>query len=337
MGLIILGTILRIFRPDRAIGEKQMKMSLVSTLLTVWALTACAPGGPSAAATATRIAVDLTPPQRAALVALSQNLGLPVDQIQVASTEAVTWPDGCMGVRRLGVMCTQNQVPGFRIVLDARGKQYEFHTDQDGSVVVPVEGMAASGPAQEAAIQQLATNLGLAQGQVNLVSSSAVEWPDSCLGVALEGVLCAQLVTPGYLIVLEAAGRQYEYHAGDDGTRLMPATLAMAWREEGGIGGICKSVVVYRSGEVYGIDCRTESDGRMGTLMELLSTAERESFYRRLDLYGNTVVDLSDPSNVTDRMTRNLDFYGTGSQQPGAAEQQAIYAVGQRLYQQLYQ
>lgn len=67
--------------------------------------------------------------------ALMTAINVPVDQIKLISTEAVDWPNGCLGVIRMGVMCTQNVVPGFRIVLEANGTSYEYHTNQDGSIV----------------------------------------------------------------------------------------------------------------------------------------------------------------------------------------------------------
>ncbi len=84
----------------------------------------------------THIAVDLTPAQRAAIQALSEKNNIPVDQIKLVSTEAVTWPSGCLGVVLPGVMCTQNQVDGFRILLSANGEHFEYHTNQDGASVL---------------------------------------------------------------------------------------------------------------------------------------------------------------------------------------------------------
>ena len=40
----------------------------------------------------------------------------------------------------------------------------------------------------------------------------AVEWSDASLGCPQEGFMYAQVITPGYLIILEAQGEQYEYH-----------------------------------------------------------------------------------------------------------------------------
>ena len=87
------------------------------------------------APTGTPIRVDLTPAQRAAMQTLVAAINAPVDQIQLISTEAVQWPDGCLGIVRMGVMCMQGPIDGFRIILAANGQQYEFHTNQDGTSI----------------------------------------------------------------------------------------------------------------------------------------------------------------------------------------------------------
>ncbi len=88
------------------------------------------------AITPTLLPVDLSLAERAAIQALSKKYNIPVDKIQVVSSEAVTWPNGCLGVVLPGVMCTQSLVDGFRILLLASGKQYEFHTNKDGTSVI---------------------------------------------------------------------------------------------------------------------------------------------------------------------------------------------------------
>jgi hypothetical protein len=80
--------------------------------------------------------VDLTPAQMAAIQAVSDKYKLPIDQIKIISTEAVTWPNGCLGVVIPGVMCTEALVDGFRIILESNGQQFEIHTNQDGTNVV---------------------------------------------------------------------------------------------------------------------------------------------------------------------------------------------------------
>ena len=297
-----------------------------------------APEPPSATeppilATPTHIPVDIPPVQRAAIASLAQTLGVTGDNITVVSSESVTWPNGCMGVQRLGVMCTQNIIPGFRIVLSANGKQYELHTNLDGSIIVPGDmAMQVPGPSQEAAIKQLAKNLGIAESDIKLVSSAAVVWPDGCLGMALQGVMCSQIVTPGYLIVLEAAGRQYEYHTNQDASTIMPGTLAMNWKEQGGIAGICKSLTVYLSGEVDGLNCNPGGESHT----TVLTPAQRTQLYGWIDRFAISTIDLSDPKGVADAMSRTADVIGDGQQVPGNADQHAIFDFVQTLYLQLY-
>ncbi len=64
---------------------------------------------------------------------------IPVEQIQVVSTEAAEWKDGCLGVALPGVLCTKGPVPGFRIILSAGGRQYEYHTNQNGTSVTAAD------------------------------------------------------------------------------------------------------------------------------------------------------------------------------------------------------
>jgi hypothetical protein len=87
------------------------------------------------AATATPVRVDLAPAQRAAMQALVEAVNVPADQIQLISTEAVQWPDGCLGIVRINARCMGGPVEGFRIILEANGQQYEFHTNHDGTAV----------------------------------------------------------------------------------------------------------------------------------------------------------------------------------------------------------
>jgi hypothetical protein len=90
--------------------------------------------------TPTLVRGDLTWEQSLLVSQLSKATSVLPDEILVASTEAVTWPDHCLGIVRMGVMCAQGEVPGFRFVLIAHDKEYEFHTSRDMTMILPVEG-----------------------------------------------------------------------------------------------------------------------------------------------------------------------------------------------------
>ena len=119
-----------------------MKRVVVSiTLIMLW-ISACTPRAqatelPSVPEVATKISTDLTPAQRIAISTVAQNLGLTPDKIKLISTEAVDWPDACLGVSTEGISCAQTVTPGFRVKLQVNGKQVEYHTNQDASVIVP--------------------------------------------------------------------------------------------------------------------------------------------------------------------------------------------------------
>ena len=75
-------------------------------------------------------------PLAAAVEDLSTQTGMPPGQITPASMEAVEWGDSSLGCPQPGFMYAQVITPGFKIVLEADGQQYTYHTDQDSNVVL---------------------------------------------------------------------------------------------------------------------------------------------------------------------------------------------------------
>nr|WP_297427498.1 hypothetical protein [uncultured Actinotalea sp.] len=64
------------------------------------------------------------------------------------------------------------------------------------------------------AVADLAERLGVEPGEVAVVRDVAVTWPDGSLGCPAPGMAYTQALTPGRLVVLEAAGTTVEYHSG---------------------------------------------------------------------------------------------------------------------------
>lgn len=274
---------------------------------------------------------ELTPAEQAAVARLSSTLDLPAGQISILSTEAVNWPDGCLGIQRPGMMCTEAIVPGYKIVLEAGGEQYEFRTNESGSQVAQVSG-APLGLMEEAIAAQLASNLGLDVDEIVVVSSNDVEFPDSCLGVAMQDEMCAQAITPGKIIVLKANGLDFEYHISADGSRVQPATIALTWTRDGGVAGFCDQLTVFLSGEVYGSNCRSQQPE---ATMNLLTATEQRQIFTWIKKFGQANVEESDPPMVADRMVVKLEFQGNGTSKPSDADKQALMQFAQTLYQRL--
>lgn len=192
-------------------------------------------------------------------------------------------------------------------------------------------------PAQLAAIEALSENLGLPADKTKLVSTEGVEWPDGCLGVQMEGLMCTQVITPGFRIILEANGREVEYRTNEDGTQIRPATVLMTWKREGGIAGFCDVMTVYLSGEVHSSSCNN-SQSVEKRLIDVLSEEEIAQLDEWLHSYGNVSIDASDPKGVADRMVVTLEFMGLGNQETVSSEnEQQLIEFAQSLHQKLYQ
>jgi hypothetical protein len=189
-------------------------------------------------------------------------------------------------------------------------------------------------PAQRAAVDALSQNLGLAADQIKLVSTESVEWPDSCLGISMEDIACAQVVTSGFRVLLEANGAQIEYRTNEDGTVVLPATVALTWTREGGIAGFCDSLTIYLSGEVRGTNCNT-SQVVEKRLSELLTDEQISTLHEWITKYGFIDIDMSDPKGVADGMSVTLQLMGQGTEQLSPAVQQALLQFIQDLNQKL--
>jgi len=66
--------------------------------------------------------------------------------------------------------------------------------------------------------EALASFLKINEGEIEVVSTQSVDWPDTSLGVPEEGKMYMQVITPGYKIVYKAKGKTYEVHTDRDGT-----------------------------------------------------------------------------------------------------------------------
>jgi len=72
----------------------------------------------------------------------------------------------------------------------------------------------------ENAKADLAQRLSVSASQIKTLETKEVVWPDASLGCPQPGTVYAQIPTPGYLVILEHAGNEYEYHVGSHGNAL---------------------------------------------------------------------------------------------------------------------
>lgn len=64
------------------------------------------------------------------------------DAITVVSATEQEWPNGAMGCPQPGEMYTQMIVPGYRVVMQAAGNRYAYHSDRRGNFIVCANGLS---------------------------------------------------------------------------------------------------------------------------------------------------------------------------------------------------
>ncbi len=157
-------------------------------------------------------------PPKAALAAqqmLAERLNIAVEDVTIAAIVEMNWPDSCLGLGGAAESCLAATVPGFKVVLNAGGQDYEFRTDREGGVVRAVEHQTSDmdAPAAGETVRKLlARRLGVDVAEIELVNVERVDWQDSCLGYGSPVELCAQVITPGYRVIVKTAGTSYEFH-----------------------------------------------------------------------------------------------------------------------------
>ena len=87
-----------------------------------------------------------------------------------------------------------------------------------GNNTVGTPGRLDTIPAAAAARADLAARFERDLADVRVVSATRQQWPDSCLGAAEEDEVCAQVITPGYEVLLLLDDNSYTFRTDEDGT-----------------------------------------------------------------------------------------------------------------------
>jgi len=67
---------------------------------------------------------------------LVKQFGVDTNQIRVIEARAVAWPDASLGCPQPEMAYAQVITPGYWVLLEADGKQYPYHTDQNGQIIL---------------------------------------------------------------------------------------------------------------------------------------------------------------------------------------------------------
>jgi hypothetical protein len=85
---------------------------------------------------------------------------------------------------------------------------------------------AVCGAAEDAAVEASFARLAELTGSTDtfeVASVNAVKWDNACLGVEQPDVVCAEVITPGYIVVLDSGVLAYEFHTDTNGNAVLAA------------------------------------------------------------------------------------------------------------------
>jgi len=168
--------------------------------------------------------------------------------------------------------------------------------------------------------------------QVRIVDSSQVEWSDTCLGVEQPGVDCLPQSTPGYQVVLEANGIQFEVRADYVGGQVQPATLGLVWTREGGNDGLCDRLIIYLPDSAHACWCQSgEMKAASVNLQKILSPEEFEQLVNSLKNFSENT--FNQPfSGALEPEIMTLTFYGQGNSFPSPNDQQSLVNLAENIF-----
>ena len=153
---------------------------------------------------------------------VANQFGFESSKVILLKTSEKTWINSCLELPNVDEVCNPGEVPGFLILLYADNLVFEVHSDEQSQNIRAINYLSQYLSPLEVAIRYLSVHENLPAEEINVISFDPMEWPDSCLGVVEEGIVCAPVITPGYKILLDANGSTFEFHTDFYGSRLIP-------------------------------------------------------------------------------------------------------------------
>ena len=133
------------------------------------------------------------------------------DQVTILSTEKQSWTDNCLGLPNADEICSEGKIEGYMIVLNGNDHIYEVHSDTTATSTRLRSVFDTNLSPQEQTEELLAKQLNIATTEILVQSVEPVDWTNSCLDMETN-TNCADVIIPGFRIILEAHGQLFEYH-----------------------------------------------------------------------------------------------------------------------------
>lgn len=153
---------------------------------------------------------------------VANQFGFEPSKVILLKTSEKTWINNCLELPNVNEECNPDEVPGFLILFYADNFVFEVHSDELSQNIRAINYLSQYLSPLEVAIRYLSVLENIPSEEINAITFEPVEWPDSCLGVVEDGIVCAPVITPGYKILLDANGSNFEFHTDFYGSRLIP-------------------------------------------------------------------------------------------------------------------
>jgi uncharacterized protein YcnI len=162
--------------------------------------------------------------RKAVIKAGVESSNLPVSELQITNISRIT-VDGCLNLPKPGEACTKIAQPAWKVTVKAGRQKLVYHSKEDGSEVrlnasaSNVNSNAKLPPnIADTVLSQASQQLALPISRLQIVSAERKQWSDACLGIRKPGVLCAQVVVPGWQVTVSDGRKNWVYRIGESVT-----------------------------------------------------------------------------------------------------------------------
>jgi hypothetical protein len=159
--------------------------------------------------------------RKAVIEAAVESSNLPVSELQITDISRIT-VDGCLNLPKPGEACTKIGQLAWRVTVKVGREKLVYHSKEDGSEVrlnssaSNVNSNAKLPPnIADSVLSQASQQTGLPISRLRVISAERKQWSDACLGIRKPGVLCAQVVVPGWQVTVSDGRKNWVYRIGE--------------------------------------------------------------------------------------------------------------------------
>lgn len=66
---------------------------------------------------------------------LAEQISVPLEEIMIVSIEEEEWADSCFGLGGAAEICAAEITPGWKVIFDVNGQQYEVRSNKPGTII----------------------------------------------------------------------------------------------------------------------------------------------------------------------------------------------------------